>query len=107
MTVRLMGCIVFIFSFIIFKSFPDDFVNEECNYLLTCYVATLNFGPRATAGIGERLQTYYVQEDLQRWVVRGFIFDMLYFIFVNIILINVIFGIIIDTFGALRVQKIS
>jgi len=104
MTLRLMVCIVFIFTYIIFIAFPDDFIDDECNHLGTCFIATLN-GLRATAGVGEDLKTYYPGQDMGKWFLRGFVFDMTYFVIVNIVLINVIFGIIIDTFGELRVQK--
>ena len=46
----------------------------------------------------------YKSENKVKWYVR-FIFDVSIFIVVNVVLMNVIFGIIIDTFAALRDKK--
>lgn len=46
----------------------------------------------------------YSSENKVKWYVR-FVFDVSIFIIVNVTLMNIIFGIIIDTFAALRDKK--
>jgi hypothetical protein len=46
----------------------------------------------------------YKSENKVKWYVR-WIFDVSIFVIVNVTLMNIIFGIIIDTFAALRDKK--
>ena len=39
MTLRLMMCVLFIFTVVLFLLFPSDFQGGECTKLWTCYVA--------------------------------------------------------------------
>ena len=90
---------------LMFINFPTDFGNNECQKLWTCFVGTLNWGVRNGGGIGESLYEWDLQSEESMWLSRSVIFDLLFFMIVNIILLNIIFGIIIDTFADLRTQK--
>ena len=57
---------------------------------------------RAGGGIGEAI-THVDINNSHYW--SRFIFDLTFFIIVIICLLNIIFGIIIDTFAALRDQR--
>jgi len=59
----------------------------------------LNNGLRAGGGIGENLAQPAL-DSANYW--KYWVISLAFFIIVNILLINIIFGIIIDTFGELR-----
>jgi len=105
-TVRLMVFVVFIMSTILFLYWPADFDGFDpgtCNHLLTCWMGTIRQGLTHTGGVGDVLHQYWSSESM--WVGRMLYFDIMNFYVVNIILMNVIFGIIIDTFSELRAEK--
>ena len=66
-----------------------------------------NQGLRMGGGIGDYLgggDPPSITEEHATWMQRTF-FDLVFFLVVTVILLNVVFGIIIDTFGDLRDQK--
>ena len=67
-----------------------------------CIVTALNQGLRSGGGIGDVLRTPSYKEPLFPFRV---IYDMLFFFVVIIIVLNLIFGVIIDTFASLRSEK--
>ena len=71
----------------------------ECNTLLKCFANTINFGIRNGGGIGDNLTAL---ENDDKHFFKYLIFVMFFFFIVNVIALNVIFGIIIDTFSELR-----
>ena len=104
----LMGILIMIFSAIQFVSFPGD-VGETgvCVSLIMCTFDTLFRGVPAGGGVGEYLEEVNPGRNLTRtasWYSRGS-FDFFFYIFVTVVILNIIFGIIIDTFGALRHEK--
>jgi len=107
MTLVLMMMVLYIYATITFLSFPADLRDQSgnmvCTNMANCFIALGNFGIRRGGGIGDDFSTYTA--GTESWFVRQFFFDMSYFFVVIIILLNVIFGIIIDTFGDLRTQK--
>jgi hypothetical protein len=97
--------VMYIFAFILFIEFQGDFqdgVNDGlCDTLGRCTLMTGNFGLRRTGGVGEQLGM--TRDDLS---VRVFV-DWLYYIVVLVVLLNVVFGIVIDTFGEIRTSKMD
>lgn len=75
---------------------------RSCDSLLMCIVTTLNHGLRNGGGIGDVLRPPSNREALFPFRV---IYDMLFFFVVIIIVLNLIFGVIIDTFADLRSEK--
>ena len=73
--------------------------------LLHCFLSTVNYGLRMGGGMGEFLppQTY-APINKQAYFIR-LVYDLSFFLIVITILLNVIFGIIIDTFAQLRAEK--
>ncbi|XP_050529247.1 inositol 1,4,5-trisphosphate receptor [Daktulosphaira vitifoliae] len=81
----------------------DGEVKERaCDSLVMCIVTTLNQGLRNGGGIGDILRAPSSQEPL---FVARVIYDLLFFFIVIIIVLNLIFGVIIDTFADLRSEK--
>ncbi|XP_067860775.1 inositol 1,4,5-trisphosphate-gated calcium channel ITPR2 isoform X2 [Heptranchias perlo] len=81
----------------------DDARSEQtCDTLLMCIVTVLNQGLRNGGGVGDVLRKPSKNEPL---FVARVIYDLLFFFVVIIIVLNLIFGVIIDTFADLRSEK--
>lgn len=106
----LLGLIVmYLYAVIGYNFFATQFGHSEqdefknyCHTLRACFLTVINNGLRSSGGIGEAIGQLYWDENnyWQRWI-----YDFSFFVFVIIILLNIIFGIIIDTFGALRDKR--
>nr|CAD7455068.1 unnamed protein product [Timema tahoe] len=124
LTAVLALILVYMFSIIGYMFFKDDFlvpVDDEvvhkdsgrvtvsgevreraCDSLVMCIVTTLNQGLRNGGGIGDILRAPSSNESLY---VARVVYDLLFFFIVIIIVLNLIFGVIIDTFADLRSEK--
>ncbi|XP_023031789.1 inositol 1,4,5-trisphosphate receptor isoform X2 [Drosophila willistoni] len=80
----------------------NDVKERACDSLVMCIVTTLNQGLRNGGGIGDILRAPSSKEGL---FVARVIYDLLFFFIVIIIVLNLIFGVIIDTFADLRSEK--
>lgn len=80
----------------------DETKERACDSLLMCIVTTMNQGLRNGGGIGDILRAPSSKESL---FVPRVIYDLLFFFIVIIIVLNLIFGVIIDTFADLRSEK--
>uniref|UniRef100_A0A8C7CAV6 Inositol 1,4,5-trisphosphate receptor n=1 Tax=Oncorhynchus kisutch TaxID=8019 RepID=A0A8C7CAV6_ONCKI len=88
---------------------PSDFVEDRedgkertCDSLLMCIVTVLSHGLRSGGGVGDVLRKPSKEEPL---FAARVIYDLLFFFMVIIIVLNLIFGVIIDTFADLRSEK--
>jgi len=112
LTFLLTFIVIYIFTMIYFFYQPERFWNEdlgqnECDTLGRCYIIFVRNGLLSGGGIGD-----YIAGELGHPpnlndtpdLLTGTIFDLLFFIIVLILLLNIVFGIIIDNFGALREQ---
>ena len=101
---------IFIFAVFGFFFFPDSFYNEdqgvdECHNLLFCYATFLHRGLLNGGGIADHINgdlghdPVYTSDALFTSRVS---YDIVFFVFISVLLLNIIFGIIIDTFGNLR-----
>ncbi|XP_017762974.1 PREDICTED: inositol 1,4,5-trisphosphate receptor isoform X3 [Eufriesea mexicana] len=91
------------------KDSPTDVINvggelkeRACDSLVMCIVTTLNQGLRNGGGIGDILRAPSSTEPL---FVARVVYDLLFYFIVIIIVLNLIFGVIIDTFADLRSEK--
>lgn len=83
--------------------------NDENLYLcdspLRCFMFVVNMGLRAGGGVGEVIKQP-LSDDRERDLYNArFFYDLSFFILISIIWLNIIFGIIVDTFAELRDQK--
>ncbi|CAG4962499.1 unnamed protein product [Colias eurytheme] len=83
-------------------SVGGDLRERSCDSLVMCIVTTLNQGLRNGGGIGDILRAPASFEPL---FVARVVYDLLFFFVVIIIVLNLIFGVIIDTFADLRSEK--
>jgi hypothetical protein len=89
---------------LIVTSNPFEIEGKErsCDTLLMCIVTALNQGIRNGGGLGDVLRYPSIQEP---WYAARVVYDLLYFFVIIIIVLNLIFGVIIDTFADLRSEK--
>ena len=69
-----------------------------CDNLYECFIYTLNWGLRNGGGIGDSMKP----EAPGSGFFAKNMYDLTFFMIVNVIALNVIFGVIIDTFSQLR-----
>uniref|UniRef100_A0A8C5AMM0 Inositol 1,4,5-trisphosphate receptor n=1 Tax=Gadus morhua TaxID=8049 RepID=A0A8C5AMM0_GADMO len=85
---------------------PSPLVIEDkervCDSLIMCIVTVLSHGLRSGGGVGDVLRKPSKEEPL---FAARVIYDLLFFFMVIIIVLNLIFGVIIDTFADLRSEK--
>ena len=108
--VAILGCIIlYIFGVIGFALFsqqaqstvePDSDAYIFCQTLYECFVTIGRWGLLDTIGLFIPQRTMSFTGELDR-----IIFDLLFFIVVNTIGLNIVFGIIVDTFSQLRDEK--
>lgn len=98
----MLGCIlVYLFSIIGFVMFQDHF-DEACSSLNTCVLHILTSGLRQGGGIGDRMKEVKYGEPMY---LRRTLYDFLFWAIMIVIFLNILFGIIIDTFAELRDDK--
>ena len=114
MTAMLGMIIIYNYSIFAFLFLADNFfdatinkgiINKAgdsvCMSLLHCYFSTLNYGLRLGGGIGEFMTTTTEEFNRPNLIIK-FFFDLSYFLIITTIILNVVFGIIIDSFAQLR-----
>ena len=80
----------------------DDSKTENmCGSLLQCYLTLLSYGVRSGGGIGDILTKLSFKANVSAYLAR-FFFDILFHIIIILIMTNLIFGIIVDSFAAFR-----
>lgn len=74
----------------------DDF----CEILFPCFLLILNMGTR-NSGVASVMK--FMGYEGTEWIYIGrFLLDISFFILINVIILNIVFGIIIDTFAEMR-----
>jgi len=100
--ILILACVC-LFSIFVFQFFHKDFVDNHlvCQTLLFCFLECFNYGMRNGGGVGDSLHAHNFEWHISHWAGRT-VMDLIFFLLVNIILLNVVFGIIIDKFGDFR-----
>ena len=77
----------------------DGSIMDTCSTLLECFITLFNNGVRSGGGIGDLLPElpFFSMIYLHRWV-----HDMIFFIIVSLLLLNMINGVIVTTFSQIR-----
>ena len=78
---------------------------EPCKKLWTCFLYTLNEGLRQGGGIGDMLNQ--VDMNNHSFMIAQIIFEIGFFICIQIFILNIILGIIIDAFTEIRTEEES
>jgi len=104
LTALLLFCIIYIYSIFSFYFLAPLWIDgaggrTPCRSALSCLVISIDGGLLQGGGIGNVFGRVDVNSEL--WIPE-LIFNMTFYFIVIIIGLNVVFGIIIDTFGSLR-----
>jgi hypothetical protein len=103
LTACLALVVVYIYSIFGFLFFRSKFGAEAgCDSMLMCLVTSINMGLRSGGGIGDIMEPPTWTDADTHWRI---LYDSTFFFLVIVIMLNIIFGIIIDTFGELRAQN--
>ena len=87
------------FNFIDASYYDSDISERTCSTMFQCYITTLNWGLRNGGGIGDTLQKPSYEKETRNTFYFRAVFDLTFFLIINIVFLNIIFGIIIDTFA--------
>mmetsp|Transcript_93713 Transcript_93713/g.176183 ORF Transcript_93713/g.176183 Transcript_93713/m.176183 type:complete len:1880 (-) Transcript_93713:93-5732(-) len=98
----LMTVIIYIFSLRSFLSYYEEYEVRECDTALRCFLYTFYRGTTFTDGLGDYLGRSQRGSALE---FRRVFYDLAYFVVVSILVFNMVTGIIIDTFGAIRDEE--
>lgn len=105
----ILGVIVmYNYTLFAYTYIDDTFFNDSiggnngenmCTSVVRCFLTIFSLGPRSSGGIGDMLlRPSYDNGNYTTFFVR-YIFDLSCFVLVNLIFMNILFGIIIDTFA--------
>uniref|UniRef100_A0A3B3HPU3 Ryanodine receptor 2 n=1 Tax=Oryzias latipes TaxID=8090 RepID=A0A3B3HPU3_ORYLA len=115
LTVGLLAVVVYLYTVVAFNFFrkfynkSDDIDTQDmkCNDMLTCYMFHMYVGVRAGGGIGDEIEDPAGDE----FEVERIIFDITFFFFVIVILLNIMFicllGFFLFSFVSLKKYIIS
>eukprot|EP00828_Plagiopyla_frontata_P003854 TRINITY_DN11284_c0_g1_i2.p1 TRINITY_DN11284_c0_g1~~TRINITY_DN11284_c0_g1_i2.p1 ORF type:complete len:342 (+),score=45.31 TRINITY_DN11284_c0_g1_i2:623-1648(+) len=105
MIIYFISIVGFVFFADAFKDAMNDNENS-CTTAWQCYLTSTHRGLRFSGGIGDFLYQEQFDNESQRyrWVFE-IIYDLTFFILITVVCMNIIFGIIIETFAVLRNQK--
>lgn len=96
--------LLFIYGLITYVYLRSNFANEEdplCTTPMHCFMSQIDFGLRMGGGMGDNLGII-AWESKDFWV--RFFFSIFHYIIFPIVMLNIVAGIIIDTFADLREQ---
>jgi len=107
----LMLVVIFTSSVIGYYYFSEYFdesfgAGANCDTLARCFYITLTVGMRQGGGIGDALNPAYFTG--RSYGVAGYLrllFDFVNFVILIVLFLNIVFGIILDTFEELRQQR--
>lgn len=111
LTLMLLMIIVYVFTSMTFfylqdnmydlgiNAYDSDIVGENnCLTMAQCYISMLDKGLRNGGGIGDITESIHFNDQREKYFIKLF-HDLAFFVVVNVIMLNVLFGIIIDTFA--------
>lgn len=110
MLTMILGLVwMWMYALVGFVVFRDDYdlvpgAASFCSSAWECVVTVTNWGLRSSGGIGDQMELHpYTPNDS---VAYGrVVFDLSFFLVMCVLWLNIILGLIIDTFSALRQEK--
>lgn len=73
---------------------------------MQCFIMTLDKGISLDGGIGHYTEPVHYKDEMQKYGLKLGL-DFFFHILVKVILLNILFGIIVDTFASMREEKKS
>lgn len=94
---------MFVFTVFAYRFLYDSYNHGFCDSMWICFLSTLDSAFKYDSGVGGFLiAPYDVYATNEGMLVVRFIFDNFFNLLVIIVMLNIVSGIIIDTFGELR-----
>jgi len=96
--------LIYLYAMIAFFYLKINYLNgsqAECYSLFSCVLTNIQYGLRSGGGVGDVLNISLLQNNPSLYFAM-FFYNLSFFIIIIIIFLNIVFGIIIDTFGELR-----
>lgn len=100
MTLLLLVFVVYAFTSWIITRFNDE-MHFACDSYWLCFTYILNYGLRNGGGIAESMNSFRAGGDLL-YYYEWFSMNVGWFLIITVTFLNIVFGIIIDTFSELR-----
>ena len=97
-----------VYSLIVFavlRDHMDPIDGMFCNNMLECFLTSVKYGLLTGGGLGEAIPEFMDKYQNTGVLFARFAFDITFFVLVTLIGLNVVFGIIVDTFSELRDEK--
>ena len=86
----------------VFEYKSGQYITEVfCHSFLQCYLILISYGTRSGGGIADNLPTPSFKNSTKMFFGR-FVLDMSFYIIIIMIMGNITFGLIVDSFGKLR-----
>ena len=86
----------------VFEYESGQYITEVfCHSFLQCYLILISYGTRSGGGIADNLPTPSFKNSTKMFFGR-FVLDMSFYILIIMIMGNITFGLIVDSFGKLR-----
>lgn len=104
-TLALFGVLLYIYAFAGFAAFRSYYSADEgvpCESLGACLLSTMNMGLRSGGGIGDVLTK---AKPTDAWYATQWVYNFSFFMVINLVLMNIFFGIIIDSFAEKRAKE--
>ena len=119
--------VIYIYSVGTFAFLPNEFHDPTedadnvvfCRSLIECFITVLEYGLLDTVGLVSALlcihsspshlcmQTTSLPTNFKDAALRSVFYDLTFFIIVTTIGLNIVFGIIVDTFSELRDERVT
>jgi hypothetical protein len=87
-----------------FKAELDGVEDNFCSNLIWCFLTELDYGTRFRGGIGELMAKVSYERRTGYYIFRWF-YNLTYFILIIILMLEMVFGIIVETFRELRIHQ--
>ncbi|CAD8132784.1 unnamed protein product [Paramecium pentaurelia] len=104
LTLVLFIILVYVYGLIAYTFFFEDY-KGKCQSTLFCFLFTFDWTFKANGGVGGYLSDLEDEDKVEKYQLGRFVFDNTSNIFLVIIMVNIVAGIIIDTFGSLREEE--
>ena len=102
-TIALLFIVTYVFTVFSYTYYASDYPDNTCYSLWSCFVISYDQSFKTGSGIGGYLTSAYFVNGSKESIRFGrVIYDNLQYLVIYVLLINLITGIIIDTFGDLR-----
>ena len=108
-TITMLLIAVYIYTIVGFYFLQGRFTNDTyghfCSDTYECFIAVLNLGLRSGGGIAEQLEPVPYDPTRKIQYLVHALFDLSFYVIIILMLLNFIFGMIIDAFVELRNRK--